>query len=185
MKTANSITFESWTAMDSERELAECERVRMSGPWRVWELSLARVSNWGHSAFKPGELVTLACGNDTPPNRIQLHRWIKVLAQMGRIDPERSTPLCILVNRDIAQRNRGKGARKDLCWEPMHSDIREMPYWPSVIDGPDPWEVDGMATETSEAHTETSEPDTKMSEAHTETSEPQTKTSWRQTMGFE
>jgi hypothetical protein len=185
MKTANSITFESWTAMDSERELAERERVRMSGPWRVWELSMSRVSNWGHAAFRPGELVTLACRKDTPSNRVQLHRWIKVLAEMGRIDPERSTPLCILVNRDVAQRNRGKGARKDLCWEPLHFDIRETPYWPSVINDPDPWEVDGMATEMSEAvadeseaHTLVSEPDTKMSEQHT-------KSSWQQTLGVE
>jgi len=136
MKT--SITFESWSAVSDDIEtqieaLAECERKRMSGPWRVWELCVARANNWGHAAFRLGELARLACGKDSAANRDQVRRWLKILCEMGRIDPQHSTQLCVMVNRDVAQRNAGKGSRKDMCWEPTHTDIRETPYSPNDL----------------------------------------------------
>jgi len=152
-----SITFESWSAVnDGIGTLAEKERKRMSGPWRVWEVSLARANNWGHAAFRPGELARLACGQDSPSNRIQVHRWLKTLAEMGRIDPLHSTPLCVMINRDIIQRQAGKGSRKHMCSEPAHMDMREQPYSPNTLDpaftappamAEDPWADDGELTD--------------------------------------
>jgi hypothetical protein len=128
-----SITFESWSAVNDEiGTLAECERKRMSGPWRVWEICVARANNYGHAGFRIGELAKLACGKDSPSNRDQVHRWLKTLGQMGRIDSQHSTPLCVMVNRDIYQRQAGKGSRKDMCSEPAHMDMRETPYSPKA-----------------------------------------------------
>ena len=130
-----SITFESWSAVNDEiGTLAECERKRMSGPWRVWETCLARANNWGHSAFRPGELARLACGQDSRSDRDQVHRWLKTLGQMGRIDSLNSTQLCVIINRDVVQRGAGKGSRKDMCGEPAHMDMRETPYSPKAME---------------------------------------------------
>lgn len=139
-----SITFESWTAVTDDIEvLREHERKRMSGPWRVWEICIARANNWGHAAFRPGELAGLACGVDSPANRDQVRRWLKILGEMCRVDSRHSTQLCVMVNRDIAQRQAGKGSRKHMCFEPAHADMREEPYAPKAMEPtftPPPWE---------------------------------------------
>jgi hypothetical protein len=132
-----SITFGSWSAVsDDISTLVDRERKRMSGPWRVWELCVAKANNWGHAAFRPGELATLACGKDSPSNRDQVRRWLKILCDMGRIDPEHSTQVCVMVNRDVVQRRAGKGSRQDVCWESSHADIREAPYSPKAMEAP-------------------------------------------------
>src|SRR5215469_15769430 len=77
---------------------------RMSGPWRVWEIALSRMNNWGHAAFDPGELAEHACGKDTPSNRAMVTRWLKTLAGMNRIMPMTdggSTQLCVVVNSEL------------------------------------------------------------------------------------
>lgn len=154
-----SITFGSWSAVSDDIEtLAERERKRMSGPWRVWELCVARANNWGHAAFRPDELAKLACGKDSASNKDQVRRWLKILAAMDRIDPKHSTQLCVMVNRDVAQRSAGKGSRKDICWEPAHTDLRETPYSPNATEparaepswepessADDPWAEDSTA----------------------------------------
>jgi hypothetical protein len=76
----------------------------------------------------------LACGSDTPSNRAQLRRWFKILADMGRIDPDHSTPLCVRINRDIVMRQAGKGGRKHLCSEPSHRYIREQSFDLDIYD---------------------------------------------------
>jgi hypothetical protein len=162
-----SITFESWFAVNCETEtLAEHERKRMSGPWRVWEVWAARANNWGHAAFRPGELARLACGKDSPANRDQVRRWLRTLSEMGRIDSQHSTQLCVMVNRDVAQRSAGKGSRKDVCSEPEHMDMRETPYSPKAMEPTftaPPWEPDPPADDPwakdSETDLETSSPD--------------------------
>ncbi len=163
-----SITFESWSAVNDDiGTLAECERKRMSVPWRIWEISIARANNWGHAAFRTGELVRLVCGSDNRSDRAAVNRGLKVLAAMGRIAPLRpngSTLYCVMVNRNIAQRAAGKGSRKDMCSEPTHMDARETPFSPNTM-GPafmpspyetinpsadDPWaEDDGTSSEAA------------------------------------
>jgi len=153
-----SITFESWSAVsDGIATMAECERKRMSGPWRVWELCIARANNWGHAAFRPGELARLACGRDSRSNRDQVHRWLRTLGQMGRIDSRNSTQLCVMVNRDVVQRQAGKGSRKDMCSEPAHLDMRETPYAPKAMEPAftaPPWEPETPADDPWAADSE-------------------------------
>ena len=43
----------------------------MNGPWRVWEIALQRMNNWGHAGFRPGELAQIACGKDS----VIIVRW--------------------------------------------------------------------------------------------------------------
>jgi len=107
---------------------------RMSGPWRVWEVTLSRMNNWGHAAFTAGELAALACGKDTPSNRVQVGRWLRTLASMKRIMPmaegkvSGSTQLCVVVNSELAQRGSGR-ASDYLCSEPLHRSHQKQ-SWP-------------------------------------------------------
>ena len=119
--------------MNDEALLAEGERKRMSIPWRIWETCVARTNNWGHAAFRDGELAALCCGMDSPSNRDAVRRGLKTLAEMGRIAPlgkPGSTPNCVLVNRDYVWRGAGKGGRKHVCSETSHMDTREKPWFP-------------------------------------------------------
>lgn len=128
------ITFESWVAMDNERLLAEKERSRMSMPWRIWELALARLNNYGHAPFCKDELVKLACGTAGRANVQAVKRGMKTLADMGRIAPPGdggSTLLCIRVNAEYAQRAVGKGGYKYVCSESSHmGDVKVTVYDP-------------------------------------------------------
>lgn len=127
------IGYESWVALDSKRLLTEGEAKRMSMPWRLWEIALSKVNNYGHAAFHKDELVRLACGEVTRANRAAVYRGMKILAQMGRIAPvgeKGSTLLCIMINEDIGKRRAGKGNYTYLCAEITHMDIRQTPYTP-------------------------------------------------------
>ena len=144
------ITFGSWVAVNDETLLAEQERKRMSVPWRMWELALAKMNNYGHAPFHTDELVRLCCGTVNRSNVQAVRRGMKTLAEMGRIAPvgdKGSTLLCVMVNPSLAQRVAGKGNYKYLCSEPSHMDIRQRPYGPldPVFVAPtgDPWESDG------------------------------------------
>ena len=149
-----SITFESWVAMDADRKLTENERIRMSMPWRLWEISILRMNNYGHAAFRTDELTRLACGKVTRSNRDAVRRGLHNLAAMGRIAPvgdKGSTLFCVLINVDIAMRSAGKGNYKYLCSEHTHMDIRQTPYSPVTLSpeftappgdgGPDAWDA--------------------------------------------
>src|SRR5262249_53024307 len=95
-----------------------------------------RANNWGHAAFRKGELTRLVCGSDTRSDRAAVNRGLKVLAAMGRIAPvgqDGSTFFCVIINRDLVERQAGKGSRKDLCSEIGHMDIRETPYSPNAM----------------------------------------------------
>lgn len=128
------ITFESWVAMDDGRLLDEKERHRMSMPWRIWELALAKLNNYGHAPFCKDELVKLACGTVDRANVQAVKRGMKTLADMGRIAPVGdggSTLLCIRVNAEYAQRAVGKGGYKYVCSEPGHmGDVKVTAYDP-------------------------------------------------------
>jgi hypothetical protein len=148
------ITFESWTAMsDDIATLAECERKRMSVPWRIWEICLARANNWGHAAFRPGELAQLVCGGNSRTDIQTVNRGMKRLAEMGRImAPVKngSTQLCVVVNREVTQRQAGKGGRLHLCSEPEHREHREDTWPPEVTsDKPKPAEAEKPAETTA------------------------------------
>lgn len=137
-----SITYESWIALDVEMLLAEVERRKMSMPWRLWELALARMNNYGHAAFRKNELVVMACGSVTRSDIQAVYRGLKNLADMGRIAPVGeggSTLFCIMVNTDIAQRAAGKGNYRFLCSEPSHMDIRQEPYRSPDPTDPSEW----------------------------------------------
>jgi hypothetical protein len=123
------VPYESWSALNDDLILAEKERQRMSMPWRIWEISVARANNWGHAGFRKGELTRLCCGEDSPNNWLAVSRGMKVLREMGRIGPD-STGFCVVVNRGYVWRGAGKGSRKDICAEPAHMDTRETPFDP-------------------------------------------------------
>jgi hypothetical protein len=110
----------------------------MSGPWRVWEICLGHMNNWGHAPFDPGELAALATGKDTPSGRQMVSRWLDTLAVMRRIKPPRepggSTQLCVIVSRDLAWRGAGR-ASEHFCSEPSHRQTRKE-TWPESE--PDP-----------------------------------------------
>ncbi|SRR6266704_473664 len=126
-----SITYESWAALDADRTLTENELKRMSMPWRLWEISVARMNNYGHAAFHTDELVKLACGKVSRADTQAVYRGLRTLADMGRIAPvgeKGTTLLCVMVNTEVAMRGAGKGNYKFLCSEPSHMDIRQTPY---------------------------------------------------------
>src|SRR6266404_973497 len=127
--------YESWSAVNDEiTVLAERERKRMTMPWRIWEISVARANNWGHAAFRTGELAKLCCGTDSPANRTAVHRGMKTLAAMGRIAPVGdcgSTQYCSMVSREYVWRGAGKGGRNHVCSEPSHMDIKDTPWRPA------------------------------------------------------
>jgi hypothetical protein len=124
------IPYKGWSALSDDAILAEKERLRMSMPWRIWEISVARANNWGHAAFRKGELTRLCCLEDNQNNRLAVNRGMKLLQDMDRIGPD-STQFCVVVNRDYVYRGAGKGSRKDMCAEPAHMDTRETPWSPT------------------------------------------------------
>jgi hypothetical protein len=136
------ITFGSWVAVDNERLLllANTERKRMSMPWRLWELALARMNNYGHAPFRKDEIVRLACGEVSRSNTQAVRRGMVTLASMGRIAPvgdNGSTLFCVMVNPEVAQRRAGKGSYKFLCSEISHMSIRQSAGPVEVDDEPD------------------------------------------------
>jgi hypothetical protein len=150
------IEFESWSAMSDgiSKEIAEYRNF-MSIQWRLWELCIARANNFGHAAFRPGELVRLACGSDTRSDRQAVYGGLRKLGAMRRIDAHRSTLICVILNHSLVMRF-GKGSRKDMCSEPAHMDYRDQPWAPEMTDSPrffapegDPYD-DDYAFETSQ-----------------------------------
>lgn len=126
------IPFDSWEALN-ERDLTEAERRVMSPAWRLWQVSLGRMNNYNHAAFRPGELARLVYGKDTKPNRHAVKVQMGILAGIEWIAPvcdTGSTPLCIMVSQQIACRGAGKGRRKDVCGEIAHMDMRETIFHP-------------------------------------------------------
>jgi hypothetical protein len=95
----------------------------MSIPWRLWEITLCRINNWGHAPFDPRELQMLVCGAVGSSEYKAVQRGFKVLTTLERIAPD-STELCVAVNDDLWRRGAGKGAWADMCSEPSHR-----PYW--------------------------------------------------------
>jgi hypothetical protein len=126
------VPYESWSALNDDLILAEKERLRMSIPWRIWEISVAHANNWGHAGFRKGELTRLCCGEDSPKDRLAVKRGMKILQDMDRISPD-STVFCVIVNRGYVWRGAGKGSRKDICMEPAHMDTREIPWSPVAM----------------------------------------------------
>jgi hypothetical protein len=117
-----------FSLVNDEAIISEKYRHLMWMPWRIWEISVARANNWGHAAFRKGELVKLCCGEDTPNNRLAVKRGMEKLVKMERIAPmdeHGSTVFCIIVNQAYVWRGGGHGARKDMCSEPEHMDTRE------------------------------------------------------------
>jgi hypothetical protein len=106
---------------------------RMSLPWRIWEISLGRMNNWGHAGFAKDELASLILGKSalSRTERQKVWKYVKVLKDLGRIAPV-STSLCIVVRHDIVTRPRGKGGYDDLCCEPNHMPYRRMVWEPSA-----------------------------------------------------
>ena len=129
--------YKSWSAMNDEAVITEKERKRMSMPWRIWEISVARANNWGHAAFRNGELVRLCCGENTPADRLAVKRGMQRLVEMERIAPMHehgSTVFCVIVNQYYVWRGAGKGGRRDVCAEPEHMDMRETPWTTHLLD---------------------------------------------------
>jgi hypothetical protein len=119
---ASKIEFERFTAMsDDVGQIVEQVRGNrlMSAPWRLWELALCRMNNWGHAAFDVDELEMLVCGCKGKSERQVLKRAFDTLIDLGRISPE-STTLCVVVNTDLWARGAGKGAWDHACSEPSH-----------------------------------------------------------------
>jgi hypothetical protein len=128
------IPFDSWEALN-ERELTEAERRVMSPAWRLWQISITRMNNYNHAAFRPGELARLVYGRDTKANRHAVKVQMGILAGIEWIAPvcdTGSTPLCVMVSQQIACRGAGKGSRKDVCGEIAHMDMRETIFRPMV-----------------------------------------------------
>lgn len=135
MYSKRAAPFDDWVNMNTGKSYmrwVEPDLKRMSGPWRVWEICLGRMNNWGHAAFDPGELATLATGKDTPSARQMISRWLDTLAEMRRIKPPKepggSTQLCVIVNSDLAWRGAGR-ASDFLCCEPWHRKTHKQ-TWP-------------------------------------------------------
>jgi hypothetical protein len=154
MDSKPSITYESWAALNADHKLTKVELKRMSMPWRLWEVVIARMNNYGHAAFRKDELTRLACGKVSRSDVQAVYRGLRILADMGRIAPvgdKGSTLFCVLVNEDIAMRSAGRGNYKYLCSEHSHIDIRQTPYSPATLDpefmsppwddGPDAWDA--------------------------------------------
>lgn len=114
---------------------------RMSVPWRIWEIALGRMNNFGHAGFERDELASLVTGKPmardswSPENAVGrverqlVAKYVRVLKDMGRIAPT-STSLCVVVRHDIVTRPRGKGGYDDMCSEPSHMRVRRMAWEP-------------------------------------------------------
>ena len=126
--------YRDWVNVSTDHSylrFVEPDLKRMNGPWRVWEICLGRMNNWGHAAFDPGELAQLATGKDTPSGRQMIARWLKTLADMRRIkppsEPGGSTQLCVIVNCELAWRGAGR-ASDYFCAEPAHRKTRKQTW---------------------------------------------------------
>jgi hypothetical protein len=132
--------FKDYVGMNVEQVTLNPDQLKyMTGAWRVWELSLIRLNNYGHAPFKPGELAQLACGSDTPANRARVRQWMKALVAMGRIKRATktewgSTQQCIVVSNLWVNRGAGRGMAY-MCCEPKHFDYRRT-SWPIVAEVP-------------------------------------------------
>lgn len=111
-------------------EAQACGERRMSIPWRLWEITLCRINNWGHAAFDISELEMLVCGAVGKSEGQVLTRGFKTLTELGRISPD-STRLCVVVNDDLWRRGGGKGSWEDSCSEPAHRAHRRH-VWSAV-----------------------------------------------------
>jgi hypothetical protein len=100
-----------------------CGNRKMSIPWRLWEITLCRINNWGHAPFGRSELQMLVCGAVGESERKALDRGFRTLIELGRIAPD-SSRLCVVVDDDLWRRGGGKGAWEDSCSEPAHRDYR-------------------------------------------------------------
>jgi hypothetical protein len=60
-------------------EAQACGNRKMSVPWRLWEITLCRMNNWGHAPFDPKELQMLVCGSVGESERRALDRGFKTL----------------------------------------------------------------------------------------------------------
>ena len=49
---------------------------RMSVPWRIWELALGRMNNWGHAGFEKDELASLVTGKPMAGNSLGILRML-------------------------------------------------------------------------------------------------------------
>lgn len=169
MKT---IGFERFTAVSDDvanKVVAQaCGNRHMSIPWRLWEITLCRINNWGHAPFDVDELTMMVCGAVGSSERKALNRGFKTLIELERIAPE-SSRLCVVANDDWWRRGAGKGSWEDTCSEPSHRQHRRhvwsatrgwvahqreasiktagvtqlapgAPEWPLVAD---PWEATG------------------------------------------
>lgn len=133
-------TFNDFVGVNVSELPALIERghSRMSGPWRVWEICLSRMNNWGHASFMEGELAKLATGKDSHASRTQVNKWLKTLAEIGRVvavGKGGTTQLCVVVNCRIVSRNAGK-ASDYLCSEPGHKG-HQKERWPDDDDWQD------------------------------------------------
>jgi hypothetical protein len=148
-----------FSLVNDEAILTEKYRNLMWMPWRIWEICIARANNWGHAAFRKGELVKLCLDEDTPNNRLAVKRAMRVLVKMERIAPmdkHGSTVFCIIVNQGYVWRGGGHGARKDMCSEPEHMDMRETP-WTTIepAEPKDAWDdAEDVKDETDHAEDE-------------------------------
>jgi hypothetical protein len=136
-------TYESFVMLNTVIDFDITPEMRrlMSGPWRVWTVSLNRLNNWNHAPFRPAELAMLVYGEDTEQSRAKVRDWIRKLATMGWIashvkdvkqDEIGSSPLCVVVNKNIAERKAGR-ASDFVCSEPTHMDCRKQ-SWPTAAE---------------------------------------------------
>lgn len=133
----SKIGFERFTAMSDQAvdKVQACGNRHMSVAWRLWEITLCHMNNWGHAPFDPRQLQMLICGATGEPERRAVDRGFKNLKALGRIAPE-STPLCVVVNDDMWRRGAGKGKWDDTCSEPSHR-----PYRRHVWSAKDGWKT--------------------------------------------
>jgi hypothetical protein len=116
--------------MSDTVEAQACGNRKMSVSWRLWEITLCRMNNWGHAPFDPRELQMLVCGSVGDSEKRAVARGFKTLTDLGRISPE-STKLCVVVNDDMWRRGAGKGKWDDTCSEPSHRPHRRH-VWSAV-----------------------------------------------------
>lgn len=121
----SKIGFERFTAMSDEatNKVQACGNRHMSVAWRLWEITLCRMNNWGHAPFDLKELQMLVCGSVGESEGAALRRGFKTLITLERISPD-STQLCVAVNDDLWRRGGGRGSWDDTCSEPAHRDNR-------------------------------------------------------------
>lgn len=129
----SKIGFERFTAMNDDTtakvEAQACGNRLMSAPWRLWEITLCRINNWGHAAFDLNELEMLVCGALGASERKAVRRGLDTLTELSRVAPG-STRLCVVVNYGLWRRGAGKGSWDDSCSEPAHRQYRRHVWSP-------------------------------------------------------